>query len=129
MDVRTATLDELAAVLNVLDGAMLETDASSLETKLDEGDVLVAVEPNDEAHTDRLLGALVLDQNEIVAVAVRTRRRGQGIGTALVEDAIDRRGRLVAEFDERVRPFWESVGFAIEPVGKGEDRFLAWLEE
>ena len=43
----------------------------------------------------------VLDGEEILAVAVRRRRRGQGIGSALVEAAGDRREELVAEFDDR----------------------------
>jgi len=64
----------------------------------------------------RVLGALVLDGEEITAVAVRRRRRGQGIGTQLVEAASDRRERLVAEFDPRVREFWSSLGFESEPL-------------
>jgi len=43
----------------------------------------------------------VLDGEEILAVAVRRRRRDQGIGSALVEAAGDRREELVAEFDDR----------------------------
>ncbi len=64
----------------------------------------------------RVLGTLVLDGEEIVAVAVRRSRRGQGIGTALVETAATRRGRLVAEFRDRERPFYASLGFDIEPA-------------
>ena len=56
----------------------------------------------------------MLDGEEIVAVAVRPGRRGQGVGTALVEAAADRRERLTAGFDPGVRPFYESLGFEIE---------------
>jgi len=69
-----------------------------------------------------VLGALVLDGDRIDAVAVRRNRRGQGIGTALVEAAAARRERLVAEFDAGVRPFYECLGFAVESRTK-TDRF------
>ncbi|WP_302082775.1 GNAT family N-acetyltransferase [Salinibaculum rarum] len=109
--VRAATVSELPDVLNVVDGAVLAVDTGRLRSAIDRGDVLVAVAGT--AETDRILGALVLDGEEITAVAVRKRRQGQGIGTMLVEAAADRRERLVAEFDSRVRPFWESLGFDI----------------
>lgn len=109
--VREATVDELPDVLNVVDGAVLATDSGRLRSALDRGDVLVAV-----AGGERVLGALVLDGEEITAIAVRQRRRGQGIGTALVDAATARRDCLVAEFDPRVRPFWTAVDFDITPV-------------
>ena len=65
-------------------------------------------------------GALVLDGSKIDAVAVRRRRRGQGIGTALVEAASDRRGRVTAAFDADVRPFYEALGFAIQPLSESD---------
>ena len=102
MEVRRAA-DETAAVRGILDAAMLRIEDAALE----EGTTLVAVE-------GRLLGALVLDGEEIVAVAVRPGRRGQGVGTALVEAAAARRERLTAGFDPGVRPFYESLGFEIE---------------
>ena len=102
--VREARSDERPAVLGVLDGAMLETD------RLDGSTLLVAVAG------DRVLGALVLAGDHVDAVAVRRSRRGQGIGPALVEAAAARRERLVAEFREGVRPFYESLGFEVEPT-------------
>ncbi|WP_440990353.1 GNAT family N-acetyltransferase [Haloarchaeobius baliensis] len=115
--VRAARPEEHDAVAAVLDAAMLRTD--ELGPALDRGDVLVACADG------RLLGALVLVQEDdaggecrhVDAVAVRPNRRGQGIGTALVESALDRCGpdeRLTAAFDADVRPFYESLGFDIE---------------
>jgi ribosomal protein S18 acetylase RimI-like enzyme len=111
--VREATTADLPSVLNVLDNGLLAVDVPTLKDAIDDGDVLVAVE------TETILGALALDGAEITAVAVRRRRRDQGIGRRLVAAASERRSRLVAEFDERVRPFWDSLGFEIEPIREG----------
>lgn len=111
--VREATVPELPAVLNVLDGGALQTDSGRVRSAIDRGDVLVAV-AGDEG--ERVVGALVLDGAEIRSVAVRRRRRGQGIGSALVGAAATFRERLVAEFDPGVRPFWDAVGFDVTPV-------------
>lgn len=120
--IRTAEPAERPAVANVVDGAALEIRDALLERALTTGDVLVAVPADaDPDATSRILGALVLDDEEIAAVAVRRRRRGQGVGTALVEAAAARRARLVARFDPGVRPFWESVGFTVDP-GDEDDR-------
>lgn len=109
--------DDRAAVANVVDGAALTVADDTFERVLESGTVLVAeTEAAGADVTPPVLGALVLDGDGILAVAVRPRRRGQGIGTALVEAAADRRSRLLARFDPRVRPFWESLDFAIEPA-------------
>ena len=120
--IREATVPELPDVLNVVDGAMLDVDTGRLRSAIDRGAVLVAVAGVDGDDTERIVGALVLDGTEIVAVAVRRRRRGQGIGTQLVEAASERRERLVANFDPRVDSFWSSLGFAIETL-PDSDRF------
>jgi GNAT superfamily N-acetyltransferase len=117
--VRAARPDEHESVAAVLDAAMLQTD--ELAPALARGNVLVAVVD------DRLLGALVLvpgarkeadaPGSHVDAVAVRPNRRGQGIGSALVESALARCGPdegLTAAFDADVRPFYESLGFDIE---------------
>jgi len=113
MFVREASSGERAAVMNVLDGAMLATDG--VGERLDAGEVLVALP---ERGGERILGALVLDRDHIDAVAVRQRRRGQGLGTALVETAAERCDSLTATFDDSVRPFYESLGFDIEPAAE-----------
>ncbi len=119
--VREATPGELPAVLNVLDGGGLATDYDSVERALAAGDVVVAVAGH-AGREERVLGALVLCGAEITAVAVRRRRRAQGIGTALVEAADDRRQRLLAEFDDRVHPFWASLGFETRKLGDNRHR-------
>lgn len=132
MEVRAARDGELPAVMTVLDAAMLATSADRVREAAAAGDVLAAVEPG------RVLGALVLDPGRpssdapttgarIEAVAVRRRRRGQGIGTALVGAAADRHGALVAGFDEGVRPFWSSLGFEVAPAGE-PGRFVGTLD-
>jgi len=107
--VREATVTDLPDVMNILDGAVLAADAVTVRDHIADDEVLVAVSEDRE----RVLGALVLDGERIDAVAVRRRRRGQGIGTALVETAADRRGRLTATFDADVRPFYEKLGFDV----------------
>ena len=97
MEVRTAGPDDRPAVATVLDAAMLETD--DLAARIDAGDVFVAV-------------------------AVRRRRRGQGIGTALVEAALDR-GRVTAAFDADLCDFYSALGFTVEPSGGGRFRGVA----
>lgn len=123
MQIRPACPAERPAVANVVDGAALAVADDRLEAALATDAVLVAIENGSGGSEDpRLLGALVLDGEEIVAVAVRRRRRGQGIGTALVEAAADRRPRLVAAFDPGIRPFWASLDFEIERAGDGRLR-------
>jgi len=116
--VRPATVAELPDVLNVLDGGALAVDSGRLRSALDRDAVLVAVAGPSE--NERVVGALALDGEEITAVAVRPRRRGQGIGTRLVEAAADRRERLVAEFDAGVRPFWRGLAFEVRPLDSGD---------
>jgi GNAT superfamily N-acetyltransferase len=111
------TYADLLAVLTVLDSALLQVDLADLRRAVAEEGVLVAVSP-----AGTVLGALVLDGDEITAIAVRRRRRDQGVGTALVSAAARRRGSLRATFDERVLPFWRSVGFEVEPLA-ASDRF------
>ena len=111
LDLRPARYDDALAVRSLLDAAVLAVDG--VEDRIRAGDVLVATAD------DRIVGVVVLDSRadltRIVGIAVRRRRRASGIGTALVE-AASQRGTLTAEFNERVRPFYESLGFKIEPA-------------
>lgn len=114
MDVREAEAGELATVMTVFDAALLATGVETVRAAIDRGELLVAVEGN------RVLGACLLVGDEVDAIAVRPGRRGQRIGSALVEAAARDRDRLVAEFEPRVRPFWASLGFEIEPLGESK---------
>ncbi|MFP8956551.1 GNAT family N-acetyltransferase [Natrialbaceae archaeon A-CW3] len=64
----------------------------------------------------------------VQAIAVRTRARGRGIGTALIEVAFEREGALTANFDADLRPFYRSLGFEIEPLAEGRCRGSKRLE-
>ena len=125
VDVRPAAEDDLPAVMNVLDAAMLDVDAAAVRERIAGGEhcgsVLVAVAG------ERVLGACVVSTSggeggHVEAIAIRPGRRGQRIGSALVEAATDRCGPLTADFDEDVRPFYESLGFEVERTGEGRLR-------
>lgn len=116
MELREARSDERLAVRSLFDVAMLQVpDLLSME-------LLVAVDD------DRVIGAAAVDADgfgspgEIRAIAVRPRRRGQGIGSELVGAAERRWTPVTAEFDEWVRPFYEELGFDVEPIGNGRLR-------
>ena len=116
MMVREATPGDLTAVMNVLDGANLAIDADTVARRIENDTVLVA---GDGA---RPVGALVAiprrDGAHIEAIAVRRRRRDQGVGTALVERAATQWGRLTATFDPPVREFYDSLSFDVESRGE-----------
>ncbi len=116
--VRAATDADATAARSVLDAAMLDVDG--FDARLAAADVLVATVE------DRVVGAAALRPHyvrtgaHVAAIAVRPRRRGQGIGTALI--AATERRPLTAEFDADVRPFYESLGFAVRPLDDGRCR-------
>ncbi|WP_459194590.1 GNAT family N-acetyltransferase [Halosimplex sp. J119] len=128
MTVRPATPDDLSGVLGVLDAGALETDAGRIRESIDRGNAFVAVREGSGGDADAtVLGAVVLASaadgesvTEIDAIAVRRRRRGQGIGRALVAAGAERYDRLIAEFDPKVRPFYEALGFSIRPIDDSE---------
>ncbi|MES3162254.1 MAG: GNAT family N-acetyltransferase [Halorubrum sp.] len=122
-------------VLRVLDAAMLETDAERVADRIDAGDVFVAR----FERTGGVVGALVASRKEdgeqseetlhVDAVAVRRARRGRGIGSALVEAAIDRgradpgTDRVTVVFDGSLAGFYADLGFEVEPdrVTEGDE--------
>jgi GNAT superfamily N-acetyltransferase len=116
MRVRPATVAEYPTARSILEAALLTVESGLLRR----ASVLIAVEEG------RVLGALVLRGSEIEAVAVRPGRRGQGIGTALVEAAAARRPAVVAGFDPAVRPFYDRLGFEIRRVdGRCQGRLVS----
>ncbi|MFC6719662.1 GNAT family N-acetyltransferase [Natrialbaceae archaeon GCM10025810] len=138
MFVREATPDDHLEVRRILDAAMLEP--GNVERRIRAGDVLVAGDhlgrpdrppANGGGTRERILGTLVLEPHSvgegapdvgvdagahIVAIGVRRRHRGRGFGRRLIETALEREPRLTARFDEGVRPFYERLGFSIEPI-------------
>lgn len=136
ISIRTATDAALLDVVRVLDAAMLETDAETLRNRIAAGNVLVGVagakpdvdgdeEPDSPTESDgTVVGVAVLEPRDgrihLAAIAVRRERRGQGIGSALVEAAANRgrasgSARLTAAFDETLREFYEPLGFERRP--------------
>lgn len=119
--VRRAAADDLAAVLRVVEGALLAVDADRVRERIAAGEVLVAA-----TGAGTVVGALVRDGERVLAVAVARRRRGRGIGRALVARALGATGRLTAAFDPRVRGFYEALGFSVREGppdrGPGTDR-------
>ena len=120
--VRTATGDDALEVRRILDAAMLEP--GDVEALIAAGNVLVAGDRRGGSSGDaeRILGTIVLEAGDdgtgahVSAIGVRRRHRGRGIGTALIERALERERRLTARFDDGVRRFYERLGFSIEPI-------------
>lgn len=146
--IRPAAPDDALDIRRVLDAAVLEFAA--LEPRIAANDVLVARNAD-----GRVRGAIVLEPEvsavvteglgtgasaggldgtnspdesgaHVDAIAVRRRHRGRGIGSTLVERALDREGRLTAHFDDGVRPFYEALGFEI--VSLDDERFAGVRE-
>ncbi|WP_126664034.1 GNAT family N-acetyltransferase [Haloterrigena salifodinae] len=136
--VRTATDDDALEVRRILDAAMLEP--GDVESRIAAGNVLVAGDERGgtTGTAERILGTVVLEPLEegeegdgngsgdrgahVSAIGVRRRHRGRGIGTALIDRAVEREGRLTARFDDGVRPFYERLGFSIEPIDEQRHR-------
>jgi len=146
--VRRSDSGDRAAVANVLDGAGLAHE--DLAARLRDGDafvfeadgpvlgalVLAGVGEADGAGGDTTAAVSGTDVGRVApsiddaepgprriqAIAVRPRRRGQGIGTALVEAAAEAVGPLVAAFDDDLRPFYEQMGFEVELLEGGRCR-------
>ncbi|MFD1565276.1 GNAT family N-acetyltransferase [Haloarchaeobius amylolyticus] len=137
MFVRTATTDDALEVRRILDAALLEP--GDVEGRIDAGDVFVGGDrrggsARDGDATDRILGTVVLEPLErksgahVGAVGVRRRHRGRGIGSALIETALEREGRLTVRFDDGVRPFYERLGFSIEPIDEQRYRGIITVD-
>ncbi|MFA9416150.1 GNAT family N-acetyltransferase [Natrinema sp. HArc-T2] len=136
MFVRTATPDDALEIRRILDAAMLEP--GDIEGRIDAGDIFVAGDhhgmPARESSAERILGTVVLEPladergAHVGAIGVRRRHRDQGLGRALIETALEREGRLTARFDDGVRPFYERLGFSIEPIDEQRYRGLVTID-
>lgn len=124
LSIRFADPDDRVDVMRLFDGALLETDGDRITDQLtgSRGCILVA-------ETGRPVGAVAVipepaavdglpwpDAVYISAIAVQKQRRGQGVGRSLIRAAAEWAAPrpLAATFDERVRPFYISCGFAVE---------------
>jgi len=149
--VRQATLEDSIPVHRLLEGAVLEvgdleghleagevlvateprvSDSShrivgalvledSVDDPIDATDT-GAGEAGDGEHGDRNGNAR--EAKHISAIAVHPRQRDRGIGSTLIEAALERADAVTANFDADVRPFYESLGFEIEPLVEGRFR-------
>lgn len=110
--VREATDEDVVDIHRLTDAALLAIDHETVVAAIDRDDALVATAEG------RVVGTVVLSPQErgahVDAIAVHRRRRGQGIGRALIRNAADRHGRLTADFRPEVEPFWRSLDFSIE---------------
>ena len=127
--VEPATSEDRLNVLRVLDAAMLETDADTVDDRIAARDALLAR----STRTGGVAGALVAvrpdaDRLHVDAVAVRRARRGRGIGSTLVAAAVDRGESdpavevVTARFDAALAEFYEALGFTVDADGAGGGR-------
>ena len=117
--IEPATTDDRLDILRVLDAAMLETDAETVDAAIDAGDALVAR----FERTDAVVGALIATRPEprrlhVDAVAVRRTRRGRGIGSALVAETMrraedDELNVVTAAFKPELEGFYADLGFEV----------------
>lgn len=109
---RVATPEEVPAVARLLEGALLEVPVDLSAACID-GRVLVTGDPP--------YGVLVVAPSiaggRLVGLAVTPRRRGEGVARALVTAGLERWRPLSATIDDRVRPVYEALGFAMVPFG------------
>lgn len=98
---------DLVALMRVLDGALVDVDAETVEGRAAAGEVLRA---DDDGLT---VGVLVRDGTLVRALAVRRARRGRGVGRVLVERAARETERLVADCRPEVAGFYEACGFRV----------------
>jgi peroxiredoxin/ribosomal protein S18 acetylase RimI-like enzyme len=109
---RRGTNNDVVAAMRVLQGALLDVDGSTVRDAAPEGEVFLAEDG------DWVVGALVMRDGHVEGVAVRRERRGEGIGSALVEAAVaDEDGTVTADFRAGVRGFWKELGFEVEQEG------------
>ncbi len=112
---RPAIPSDIPSIMNIIDGALLQIDLKILNKRISHRDVIVA-----ESHTT-IIGVVILTENVIDTIAVRSKRRNQGIGSALVFAAAEQvESPLTAEFDSTSLSFYQHLGFLISPLGENK---------
>lgn len=118
-EIRPATLDELSSVMSIIEMALLDVSLETVRARIEAENVLVA------ATAERILGACILTPRDegvfVEAIAVRPNRRGQTIGSMLLDAAGETHSPLIVEFDASVRAFYAALDFTIERLS--EDRY------
>lgn len=121
MTIRTGRPEERPAIMNVLDGADLAVSPTRVEELLATDHVLVS-----ESESGTVIGALVAVPRSsgahVEGIAVRPGRRGQGVGSALLEAAAARWDRVTADFEPGLGEFYRTNGFEVTSTG---DRYRA----
>lgn len=123
---RAATQEDVVAVLRLIEGALLEITPKAVREAIESETDVVCV----ALRNDRIIGTAVFRDTpaggHVVAIAVHPQRRGNGVGRSLIGYGADRFETLSAEFAEKVTPFYERLGFTIEPI-EGSDRYQGRL--
>lgn len=119
VSIRPAAEPEAIDVIRLFEGALLTVDFTNLRDAIAHGAVFVAI------RADRVVGAVYLDSDRnpahVEAIAVHPSHRHEGIGSQLLVHAASREGAITAAFDSELRPFYESIGFTIEPLETVDD--------
>ena len=96
---------------------MLQLDLEIVQSRISSEEVIVAESP------ETILGTLVSTGYTIEVIAVRSKRRDQGIGSALVKTAANKSNKpLIAEFDKGSLQFYQKLGFSIS--SKTDGRYM-----
>lgn len=124
-EIQAADSSHIRVVKALCDAGMLDISLQTIQTQTAADNVLIAVD------ADRIIGTCVLVPREgdlgahIEALAVRRRRQGQGIGSALVRAASNRYETLTADFSPHLRDFYEALDFTV--IKAGENRYRGIL--
>jgi sulfur carrier protein ThiS/predicted N-acetyltransferase YhbS len=132
VSIEPATPADRLDIVRVLDAAMLQTDVSALAERIAVDAVICAR----FERTGAVVGAVVVtrpatDTAHIDALAVRRARRGNGIGSALVDCAVAAAsadpavGRVTVGFDDALTSLYTDCGFDIAEDGAA-DRWVGW---
>ena len=114
MRIRRADSADLPGVMNVLDGANLAVDVETVARRIETEHVIVA----ERGAINGVLQAVPRREGvHVEALAVRRRRRRQGVGTELLDAAYGQWGRVTVSCDRELMAFYRSGGFDVRSQG------------